>query len=273
MFEKRCSVCHRLNNIGKAIGADLAALKNRSTDAMLTAILNPNKAVEAKFLSYTAVTRDGRVGNGMLLRESGNSVTLLGTDGKEKTIARADLEEFECSNRSLMPEGLEKDPSVRDLADVIAFVQSSGVRWKQFEGNTPRLITAAADGTLTLPATAAEIYGPGLILEDKYGNLGWWSSTDDYAVWTIDVPRSGFWTVEFDYACDNGTAGNPIKLSTGTRLLSARVPGTGTWDNYKTWTVGQIDLGRGQRQLIVTAPEKPTSALIDLRTIRLIPPE
>ncbi|MCA9035768.1 MAG: c-type cytochrome, partial [Planctomycetaceae bacterium] len=272
VFEKRCAACHRIGDVGKQIGADLAALKDRSTDALLTAILDPNKAVEAKFLSYTAVTQDGRTFSGMLLNETGNSVTLLGTDGKEQIVARTDLEELICSNRSLMPEGLEKDLSAEDLAHVIAFVQSSGITLKRFDGNEPRLVSPNADGSITLPASAAEIHGPNLVFEQKYGNLGWWSSTDDYAVWTIDVPKSGQWTVEVDYACDNGTAGGVIKFSTGTRLLSARIPGTGTWDEYRSWTVGELDLHGGRRQIIVTCPEKPISALLDLRSVRLIPP-
>ena len=273
VFEKRCATCHKIGDVGKQIGAYLAALKDRSTDALFTAILDPNRAVESKFLSYTAVTTNGRTFSGMLLEETGNSLTLLGTDGKQQVVARTDMEELVCSNRSLMPEGLEKDLSVEDLANVIAFVQSSGSTFKRFDGNSPRLVTPNSDGSLTLPAAAAEIYGPSLIFEGKYGNLGWWSSTDYYAVWNLEVPTSGMWTVEIDYACDNSTAGNVLKLSTGTRLLSARVPGTGTWDDYKTWTVGQIDLGRGTRQLIVTAPEQPKQALIDLRAIRLIRPK
>lgn len=273
VFEKRCSACHRLEGVGKQIGADLAALKDRSTDALLTAILDPNRAVEAKFLSYTAVTKSGRSFSGMLLNETGNSLTLLGTDGKQQIVARTDLDELVCGNRSLMPEGLEKDLSAQDLANVIRFVQKSGSTFKRFDGNSPHMVTPSADGTITLSAQAAEIYGPSLIFEDKHQNLGWWSSSDDYAVWHLNSPRSGLWTVEIDYACDNSTAGNVLKLSTGTRLLSARVPGTGTWDDYKTWTVGKIDLGRGARKLIVTAPEKPNLALIDLKAIRLTPPQ
>ncbi|MCP4171160.1 MAG: c-type cytochrome [Fuerstiella sp.] len=273
VFEKRCATCHRLKNTGKSIGADLAALKDRSTGAMVTAILDPNKAVETKFLSYTAVTNDGLTFSGMLLNETGNGVTLMGTDGKEHVLLRINLEELTCSNRSLMPEGLEKDLTPQDLADVIAFVQSSGVKWKQFQGNEPQLITADVDGTLTLSAATAEIYGPSLVFETKHRNLGFWSSTSDYAVWNIDSPKSGHWTVEFEYACDNSTAGNPLKLSTGSRLLTARVPGTGSWDDYRTWAAGSIDLGRGRRQLVVTAPQEPSFALIDLRAIRLIPPK
>ena len=273
VFEKRCATCHKIGDVGKQIGADLAALKDRSTDALLTAILDPNRAVESKFLSYTAVTTNGRTFSGMLLEETGNSLTLLGTDGNQQVVARTDLEELICSNRSLMPEGLEKDLSVEDLANVIAFVQSSGTSWKRFEGNQPQLITASADGSILLPASAAEIYGPSLVFERKYGNLGWWNSAEDYAVWTVNVPRSGHWTVSLIYACDDGAAGDVIKFSTGTRLLSAAVPGTGSWDDYREWTVGELDLHGGQRQIVVTTPQSPRSALIDLKAVRLMPPK
>ena len=273
IFEKRCATCHRLQNIGKELGADLAALKDRSTDALLTAILDPGKAVEAKFLVYTVVTKEGLQHSGMLKGETGGSLTLIGSDGKEVTVGRADIEELMGSQRSLMPEGLEKDVSAEDLACVIAFVQSTGTPWKRFDGNSPAFVAANADGTVTLSAAAAEIYGPSLVFEEKYGNLGFWTSADDYAKWTFEVPKSGHWTVEFDFACDDSTAGSLIKFSTGNRMLTARVPGSGTWDNYQTWQAGTIDLHRGRGQMIITAPEKPAFALIDLRAVRLIPPK
>ncbi len=273
VFEKRCSTCHRLQDIGKEIGADLAALKDRSSEALLTAVLDPNRAVESKFLVYTVVTKDGLQHSGMLKGETGGSLTLIGNDGKEITVVRADIEELVASKRSLMPEGLEKDIPAQDLANVFAFVQSTGTLWKRFKGNSPQFVAANADGTVTLSASTAEIYGPNLVFEEKYGNLGFWSSTEDYAKWTFEIPSSGHWTVEFDFACDNATAGSLIKFSTGNRMLTARVPGSGTWDNYQTWQAGTIDLHRGRGQLIITAPENPPFALIDLRAIRLIPPK
>lgn len=273
IFEKRCSNCHRLLELGKEVGPDLAALKDRSTEALLTAVLDPNRAVESKFQSYVVITTDGLQHSGMLKSESGGSLTLIGNDGKELTVPRANIEQLASSRRSLMPEGLEKDVAAKDLADIFAFVRSSGTPWKRFDGNAPQMVLAADDGTITLPASAAEIYGPSLVFEHPHGNLGYWQSTDDYARWTLDVPRSGHWQVEFEFACDDGTAGNLIRLSTGTRMLTARVPGSGTWDNYQTWRAGTIDLRRGPGQLLVTAPDKPPFALVDLRAIRLIPPE
>ncbi|MFM7057116.1 MAG: dehydrogenase, partial [Planctomycetota bacterium] len=273
VFEKRCSSCHRLQEIGRDLGADLAALRDRSSSALLTAILDPNRAVEAKFVSYTVVTTEGLQYTGMLRAETGASLTLAGSDGREQTVARSAVDELLSSGRSLMPEGLEKDLAPQDLADVVAFVQSTGSSWKQFAGNQPAVIQPGADGLLVLPASAAEIHGPTLVFEQKYGNLGYWSSTADHARWTVEVPRGGDWIVELDFACDNSTAGGLIRFSTGTRLLTARVPGTGTWDEYQTYRAGTIDLHRGRVQLTVTSPDQPRTALLDLRAIRLIPAE
>ncbi|MGV2339089.1 MAG UNVERIFIED_CONTAM: hypothetical protein LVR18_35450 [Planctomycetaceae bacterium] len=189
--------------------------------------------MEAKFVSYTVVTTDGLQFTGMLRAETGANLTLAGTDGREQTVPRSDVDELLSSGRSLMPEGLEKDLTPQDLADVMAFVQSTGSSWKQFPGNQPTVVQPNADGTIVLPASAAEIYGPTLVFEDKYGNLGYWSSTADHARWTLEVPRGGDWIVELDFACDNSTAGGLIRFSTGTRLLTARIPGTGTWDEYQ----------------------------------------
>ncbi|HAD61865.1 MAG TPA: hypothetical protein DCG12_21720, partial [Planctomycetaceae bacterium] len=81
------------------------------------------------------------------------------------------------------------------------------------------------------------------------------------------------WTVELDYACANNTAGNRIHFSTGAREFSSRVAGTGTWDDYRKLRIGQLDLGGGRRQIVVSPAGPLRSFLIDLRSIRLIPPE
>ena len=273
VFEKRCSACHRLGDLGRGVGPDLAALTDRSAASLLAAILDPNRAVEAKYLYYTLLTTSGRIQAGLLAEETGAGITLVTAEGTGVAVPRAEIESLVCSQRSLMPEGLEQDLSPQDLADVIAFVQSAGAAWKRLPGNEPVVVRAAADGSVVLPASAAEIYGPSLIFEPHYGNLGWWSSTADYASWTVDMPRSGDWIVEVDFACDDSTAGGVIRFSTGTRMLTARVPGTGSWDTYQTWRAGTLDVFGGRQQITVTAVEEPRSALIDIRAIRLLPPE
>ena len=271
VFAKRCAGCHKLGDIGHVVGPDLAALTNRSLDAMLVATLDPNRAVEDKFISYTALTTDGRQFTGMLAAETGNSITLLAQDGKQEVIVRSDLEQLKSTGKSLMPEGLEKDVSRQDLADVFVYITGLGPRRKEFPGNQPAVIRPAADGTLVLSATSCEIFGTAIILEEKYNNLGHWSTPDSHAVWTIDVPKAATYRVFLDYACPQETAGNLFVLDAGDVRLSGKVAGTDSWDEYRQMEIGRLALAAGQRTIVFRPDGELKDHLLDLRTIRLVP--
>jgi putative membrane-bound dehydrogenase-like protein len=272
VFRKSCATCHKLQDVGNQIGAELASLRDRTTPALVTAVLNPNKAVETRFMNYTAVLRSGRTVSGMLQNETGNSVTLLGTDGKPHELLRSELDELLASNRSFMPEGLEKDLLPQGLADVIAFVQSTGTPWKQFQGNAPHVVTAGDDGFLTLTAAAGEIYGPSVTFDSDRATIDNWQSSDDHVAWQLHVRDRGFWTVEFEYTCDDTAAGNQLKLASHARMMTARVPGTGTNSNFRRWTAGAVELSSGPITLTLSAGEDLTSSLFNLKSVRLIPP-
>ncbi len=121
-FKKICAKCHQLAGEGTLAGPDLAALTDKSPKNLLTSVLDPNRAVEPKYLAYTAETTDGRVFAGMLLNESGGSITLLAADGKRHELLRSEIVELQSTGVSLMPDGLEKDLSPQDLADLFALI-------------------------------------------------------------------------------------------------------------------------------------------------------
>ncbi len=125
VFEKQCGNCHRFEDVGAAVGSDLAGLRDRSAEALLVAILDPNRAVEAKYLQYDVLTRDGRIVSGIISSESGNNIVLTGADGKQHPILRTEIEELITNSRSLMPEGLEKELSKQQLADVISYIAAA----------------------------------------------------------------------------------------------------------------------------------------------------
>ena len=207
----------------------------------------------------------------MLLGESSNSVRLIGSDGKQTTILRRDLETLASTRLSFMPEGLEKDLQPQDLADVMAFVTSAGTPRKKFPGNQPRLITRQKNGELRLAATGCEIYGKSLVFEAKYKNLGYWMSADDRALWTVDMPRAGQYDVRLVYACDNGTAGNSFRLKCDKAVLTGKIVGTGTWDNYRTTTLGRVRLPSGRVRVLIEPVGDPNNCLMDLQQLLLVP--
>ncbi len=273
VFEKTCAACHRLGTVGSAVGPDLASVADRPTDYLLAALFDPNRAVEARYVNYVAATKNGLVLSGVLAGETGASVTLIGTDGKPHVIQRVDLEELASTGKSAMPEGLEKDLKPQDVADLLAFLRSHKppLKRREFDGNRPELVRAADDGSLLLTARNGEIYGSTLVFEPQYGNLGWWTSADDHAVWTVDIPRAGDYAVWFDWACDPSVAGGRFALEAGAASFGGAVAGTGNWDTYRREKLGDLSLKAGQQRIVLRSDGKPNGALIDVRSIRLVP--
>lgn len=122
VFRQRCASCHQLEGHGHAVGPDLAALADKSAKVMLLAVLDPNQAIEDRYVAYVAAARDGRTFSGVLATETGTSITLRGPDGKDQVILRNQLEELRSTGKSLMPEGLEKDVTVEQMADLLAYL-------------------------------------------------------------------------------------------------------------------------------------------------------
>ncbi|QDS94445.1 Cytochrome c [Roseimaritima multifibrata] len=125
LFAKHCSACHQFNGVGHKVGPDLAALTSRSHQFLLTAILNPNRDVDARFQNYTALMDDGRVVSGQIVSETATSVTLLGQEAKQEVLLRNQLEVLRATGKSAMPEGLEKDISKQEMADIMSYVQGA----------------------------------------------------------------------------------------------------------------------------------------------------
>jgi putative membrane-bound dehydrogenase-like protein len=273
VFVKACAACHKLGGAGNEVGPDLAALTDKATDSLLVAVLDPNRAVEARYINYVAETKNGLTLTGVLAAETGNSITLVGTDGKPQVILRTDLESLSSSGKSAMPEGVEKDVPPQEMADLFAFVRSAAApaKRKVFEGNNPELVKPGDDGSLRLLAINCAIYGKTLVLEPKYGNLGYWQSEDDHAVWTVAVPKAGRYEVWLDYACHDDAAGDEFVIAAGDAKVSGKIAGTGTWENYKGTKVGSLLLAEGEQQVVMRPAGKVRSALIDLRMIRLTP--
>src|SRR5262249_39982702 len=122
IFRQQCATCHRLKGEGNSVGPDLTTVADKSVPALMVAILDPNQAVEARFVNYNAVTKSDRELSRIIAAETPNSVTLRTAGGTEETILRSDLKELTASGLSLMPEGFEKTLKPQDLADLISFI-------------------------------------------------------------------------------------------------------------------------------------------------------
>jgi putative membrane-bound dehydrogenase-like protein len=271
LFQKTCATCHRLGNAGVDVGPDLAALTDRSPESLLAAILDPNRAFEAKYANFTVQTTDGRVLTGLVASETATAVTLRRQEGKEDVLLRTEIEAMAGSGQSLMPEGLEKDLKPRDVADLIAYLGTAGPPPKSIAGNRPELVKASADGSVTLRARTAELYGDTLTYEAGHDNLGYWGRPSDRAAWRFEVPRAGRFEVWIEWACDDSVAGNTMVIQVGPQEVRHKVAGTGSWETYRTARVGTLDLAAGAHRLEAHSLGRLKGALLDLRWVELRP--
>ena len=88
---------------------------------------------DSNYLSYSVLTESGLNLTGILRSETANSVTLRQAEGKEVTLLKTEIEEMRSHGVSLMPEGLEKNVSIEEMADLIAFIKN----WRYLDGLTP----------------------------------------------------------------------------------------------------------------------------------------
>jgi len=271
LFAKTCATCHRLGDVGVAVGPDLAPLAAKPRQALIAAILDPNQAIDPRYISYQVLTDNGLSISGLLTAESATSIVLTSQDGKQHTLLRCEIEEFKSTGKSLMPEGLERDISPTQMADLLAFLATGAVPAKSFVGNVPATVQPDADGVVVLSAENCEIRGPQLVFEKPFGNLGMWHTVDDSATWTIQLDGANKYGVFLEYACDDRAAGNTVLIESADKPLRVRVGGTGKWSYYQQKGVGELTLPAGTSSVVLRSDGSIRGALLDLRTIQLVP--
>jgi putative heme-binding domain-containing protein len=124
IFQKICANCHQLQGQGFAIGPNLAAMRNRGSEAVLSNVLMPNAEVNPQFINYIVTTKEGRAFSGIIAEESASSITLQRAENARDTILRIDIDQMRSTGMSLMPEGIEKDIDLQGMADLLTFLRS-----------------------------------------------------------------------------------------------------------------------------------------------------
>jgi putative membrane-bound dehydrogenase-like protein len=133
VFSKNCATCHRIGASGVDVAPSIADSRTKTQEQLLLDILEPNRAIDNNFVSYSVTTADGQSLVGVIAAETATSITLKQPEGKVLSLARNDIEEIRSNGVSLMPEGLEKNVSIQDMADLISFIKN----WRYLEANMP----------------------------------------------------------------------------------------------------------------------------------------
>jgi putative membrane-bound dehydrogenase-like protein len=124
VYDQRCQACHRAAGRGVQVGPDLVTVKTKGREALLTAILDPNKEVAAQYTVHTVTTKGGDVYTGIISEDTAQSVTLLQAGGLAQHVPRRDIKGSSSEGKSMMPEGLEGGLEVQSFADLLTFIET-----------------------------------------------------------------------------------------------------------------------------------------------------
>lgn len=122
VFAKTCGQCHTLFGAGGQVGPDLTGSNRADLDYVLTNVVDPSAVVGKDYQAHVVATRDGRVVTGLLKAEDGNAVTLA-TATETVVVPKAEIEERQITDQSLMPEDQWaplSDHEIRSLVNYLA---------------------------------------------------------------------------------------------------------------------------------------------------------
>ncbi len=124
-YERVCAGCHTLFGHGGKVGPDLTTYRRDDLDNMLLSVVNPSAEIREGFATSIVALSDGRVLSGVVVEADKNVVVIRGADGKERTLARGEIDAIHAGSSSIMPEGLLLDLSDQQVRDLFAYLRTT----------------------------------------------------------------------------------------------------------------------------------------------------
>lgn len=120
-----CLLCHQVGDQGQDIAPALDGSAYRDTRALLTAILEPDEAVESGYYVYRVTKKDDSVVEGYMYEKNAQGTTIAFMGGTKTFIPKADIaKEGFLTGRSFMPSGLIEHYSAQQVADLVAYIKT-----------------------------------------------------------------------------------------------------------------------------------------------------
>jgi|GEM_PF-966787 len=120
-----CSKCHTVNRKGGRVGPALDRIAaRRSPEFIMESIVTPSKFIDPLFEAVSIATKDGKVIVGLRINETNFSIQLREENGRFHSLLKKDLDEFRVMDKSLMPENIPEQMTVKQLHDLFAFLMT-----------------------------------------------------------------------------------------------------------------------------------------------------
>ena len=122
-FFNSCLMCHKVGERGHDIAPALDGSAHREKEALLTAIIDPDAAVESGYQVFRVRKKDNTTLEGYRASDDETGVTLAFMGGTTVFIAAKEIaSKGFVSGRSFMPSGLINGYSDQQVADLLAYI-------------------------------------------------------------------------------------------------------------------------------------------------------
>jgi putative heme-binding domain-containing protein len=127
VFQKAlCSACHKHGELGQEAGPDLTYVAQRfGRNDLLDAILTPSKSISDQWASVEIVTRGKKVVSGVIVSEDADTVVVQPVGAAQVSVPVKDIQTRAVAKVSPMPEGLLNTLTLREISDLLAFLERS----------------------------------------------------------------------------------------------------------------------------------------------------
>jgi putative heme-binding domain-containing protein len=120
-----CLLCHQVGSKGQNIAPALDGSASREYEALLTAILNPDAAVESSYAVYRVRKKDGQSVEGYLVNKDARGTTLAFMGGSRVFIETANIQnQGFLGGRSFMTKGLIDNYTDKQVADLLSYIRT-----------------------------------------------------------------------------------------------------------------------------------------------------
>jgi putative membrane-bound dehydrogenase-like protein len=120
-----CYACHAVGYLGGTVGPDLTHIgKIRVERDLLEAIVFPSSSFVRGYEPVLVTTKAGKTHNGVIRKDTAEELVLATGVNQEVRISRDDVDEIQPSKVSVMPAGFDQQLTLRELADLVAFLKA-----------------------------------------------------------------------------------------------------------------------------------------------------
>lgn len=124
VYQQQCALCHQVRGqMGVTLGPDLGTIHNWSKDAIMANILAPSQSISSGYELWDVELNNGESFQGIIASETPGAITLRNVGAAERTVRRQDIKSLTALEMSVMTAGLEKQISVDEMADLLAFLK------------------------------------------------------------------------------------------------------------------------------------------------------